>query len=197
MTRLTGLPNRTQLLERLSRVIAQAQDREGGTVALAFLDLDNFKLVNDSLGHHAGDELLRVVAARIRSSLSAEASVARLGGDEFVIVHSHQSANIETQVEAIQQLRAKVSEPVRLDGLECRVTMSLGVAFFPKDANDASSLLSNADAAMYTAKEMGRDNLQLTHRTCSPRSPAIFLGFLRSSDWRLQGPNFSSIISLK
>ena len=168
---LTGSPNWTSFSNALTRHRAGAT--QGGTSHLR-LDLVYFKLVNDSLGHHAGDELLRVVAARIRSSLSAEASVARLGGHEFVIVHSHQSGNIETQDEAIQQLRAKVSEPVRLDGLECRVTMSLGVAFFPKDANDASSLLSPMRTRRCTRpKRWGAITSSSTHRTCSPRSPAI------------------------
>ena len=129
-------------------------------MTVALLDLDNFKLVNDSLGHNAGDELLRVSAERIARCLGADDVALRLGGDEFVIVLQDRSGDSAAIERVLQKLRASICEPVSLDGIECRVTASVGAASYPEDGSSAEALLANADAAMYAAKELGRDNLQ-------------------------------------
>ncbi len=156
---LTGLPNRAQLAHRISQAIELAGRHNRG-VTVALLDLDNFKLVNDSLGHNAGDELLRVSAERIARCLSADDAALRLGGDEFVIVLQDRADGPEAVDRALHSIRAAICEPVSLDGIECRITASLGAASFPRDGVSAEALLANADAAMYAAKELGRDNLQ-------------------------------------
>jgi diguanylate cyclase (GGDEF)-like protein len=156
---LTGLPNRAELSHRLATAIDTAK-RNGGGVTVALLDLDDFKLVNDSLGHNAGDELLRVTAARVKSCLNADDIAVRLGGDEFVIVLQDRSPDPERRESALERIRAAVREPLRLDNIDCRVTASVGAAFFPEDGADAEELLANADSAMYAAKELGRDNVQ-------------------------------------
>ena len=156
---LTGLPNRAQLANRISKAIELAGRNQWG-MTVALLDLDNFKLVNDSLGHNAGDELLRVSAERIARCLGADDVALRLGGDEFVIVLQDRSGDSAAIERVLQKLRASICEPVSLDGIECRVTASVGAASFPEDGSSAEALLANADAAMYAAKELGRDNLQ-------------------------------------
>ena len=156
---LTGLPNRAQLANRISKAIELAGRNQWG-MTVALLDLDNFKLVNDSLGHNAGDELLRVSAERIARCLGADDVALRLGGDEFVIVLQDRSGDSAAIERVLQKLRASICEPVSLDGIECRVTASVGAASYPEDGSSAEALLANADAAMYAAKELGRDNLQ-------------------------------------
>ena len=125
-----------------------------------FIDLDNFKLVNDSLGHSAGDELLKVVAGRMVACLNATDTVVRLGGDEFVILLFDQPKNVEVVSATLQKIRAAIAEPVHIGGRDFQVTSSIGIANYPKDGGDADTLIANADAAMYRAKEMGRDNFQ-------------------------------------
>jgi diguanylate cyclase (GGDEF)-like protein/PAS domain S-box-containing protein len=156
---LTGLPNRTLLNDRLSQAILHAQ-RYNRWVTVLFVDLDNFKFVNDSLGHNAGDELLKAIAKRMVHCLRATDTVVRLGGDEFVIVLSDQPKTIGSISETVQKIQAAIAEPVRVEGHDLRVTSSLGVANYPDDGADADTLLANADAAMYRAKEVGRDNFQ-------------------------------------
>jgi diguanylate cyclase (GGDEF)-like protein/PAS domain S-box-containing protein len=156
---LTGLPNRTLLNDRLSQALLYAQ-RYDRWAAVAFVDLDNFKTINDSLGHNAGDELLRTVAKRMVACVRAMDTVARLGGDEFVVLLVDLPKSADLISAAVQKLRAAIAEPVRLEGHELRATSSLGVANYPGDGADAETLLANADAAMYRAKEMGRDNFQ-------------------------------------
>jgi diguanylate cyclase (GGDEF)-like protein len=129
-------------------------------VTVLFVDLDNFKFVNDSLGHNAGDELLKAIAKRMVHCLRATDTVVRLGGDEFVIVLSDQPKTIGSISETVQKIQAAIAEPVRVEGHDLRVTSSLGVANYPDDGADADTLLANADAAMYRAKEVGRDNFQ-------------------------------------
>ena len=156
---LTGLPNRTLLDDRLSQAIlfAQRYDRE---VVVAFIDLDNFKLVNDSLGHNAGDEVLKRIASRMAACLRATDTLMRLGGDEFVIVLSDQPRGTDSVSCLLQKLRAAIADPLLIDGHTLRVTGSIGVANYPNDGTDARTLLANADAAMYRAKQIGRDNFQ-------------------------------------
>ncbi|RWB33201.1 EAL domain-containing protein [Mesorhizobium sp.] len=156
---LTGLPNRALLEDRLSQAILYAQ-RYDRWVTVVFIDLDNFKLVNDTLGHNAGDELLKTVAARMVECVRATDTVVRLGGDEFVIVLFDQPTNVDLIAETLQKIRMAIAEPVRLGAHRLRATASIGIASYPKDGTNPDALLANADAAMYRAKEFGRDNFQ-------------------------------------
>jgi diguanylate cyclase (GGDEF)-like protein/PAS domain S-box-containing protein len=148
---LTGLANRTLFGNRLEHAI-EAAGRDGGLVAVMVMDLDRFKEVNDSLGHHAGDELLQEVGCRLTNVLRTSDSVARLGGDEFGILlpnpsdHDAVTAVVEKLVETLQ-------EPIAVQGLPLVVEASVGIAVFPDDGMDADTLLRAADVAMYTAKE--------------------------------------------
>jgi diguanylate cyclase (GGDEF)-like protein len=151
---LTGLPNRTLLDDRLSRALAHAH-RSGTAVALLFLDLDDFKAINDRLGHGCGDLVLRAVAARIAGLLRDEDTVARLGGDEFVVLLPHLRAPSDAIVVA-QRLLAAFDEHFEAGTHKVQATASIGVALYPDDASDASGLLTAADSAMYQAKDVGR-----------------------------------------
>ncbi len=152
---LTGLPNRQLFLNQLGMALHHAR-RNDGMAAVLFLDLDRFKVVNDSLGHAAGDALLQAVAERIRVTVREEDSVTRLGGDEFAVcaseVHSPEDA-----LQLAERITAAVKRPIIVDGQELFVTTSLGIALFPIDATDPEGLLKAADAAMYRAKAQGRD----------------------------------------
>jgi diguanylate cyclase (GGDEF)-like protein/PAS domain S-box-containing protein len=159
---LTGLANRNLLQDRLQQSIAAAR-RTGGSVAAIFLDLDNFKVVNDSLGHNVGDEMLRVVAARLRSSVRESDTVARLGGDEFVVLFSGRGEPgvIESDITALAvKLLGQVAQPVMLGERPVLPTCSMGVSVYPQDGEDGGTLLKHADAAMYRAKELGRNRFQ-------------------------------------
>jgi diguanylate cyclase (GGDEF)-like protein/PAS domain S-box-containing protein len=156
---LTGLPNRILLNDRLSQAILHAK-RYDRWVTVLFVDFDNFKIINDSLGHNAGDELLKTVAKRMVDCVRATDTVVRLGGDEFVVVLSDQPKSAEIISETVRKIQSAIGEPVRLEGHELRVTSSLGVATYPDDGVDVGTLMANADAAMYRAKELGRDNFQ-------------------------------------
>ncbi len=154
---LTGLPNRNLLHDRLRQsVFAQRQARN---IAVVFIDLDHFKFVNDSLGHSTGDELLKSMADRLRALLREGDTVARLGGDEFVLILNDQS-NEEVIFRALQRITAKVAEPIEIEGKELVVTCSAGISLYPQDGPDVDTLLKNADAAMYRAKDHGRNNFQ-------------------------------------
>ncbi|MFC3609258.1 putative bifunctional diguanylate cyclase/phosphodiesterase [Stutzerimonas tarimensis] len=155
---LTGLPNRTLLADRLEQGLAQAT-RLGYYLCVVFIDLDNFKFINDGLGHAVGDLLLKEVAERLGGCLRASDTVARLGGDEFVLViNSHYQ--VSTVISLLERVLREVNRPVLLDGREFQVGASLGVAMFPDDGRDADSLLKRADIAMYAAKKVGRNNFQ-------------------------------------
>jgi diguanylate cyclase (GGDEF)-like protein/PAS domain S-box-containing protein len=156
---LTGLPNRNLLWDRIDLACARAQ-RYGNFAAVAFLDLDDFKIVNDSLGHSAGDQLLRAVAARLESSLRATDTVARIGGDEFVLVLSDHKSTQSVAGE-LQRIVDSFSQPFAIDGRDVFVTASVGVALYPQDAGDPESLMKSAELAMYRAKESGRNAYQL------------------------------------
>ena len=156
---LTGLPNRALLEDRLSQAILYAQ-RYDRWVTVVFIDLDNFKLVNDTLGHNAGDELLKIVARRMVECVRVTDTVVRLGGDEFVIVLFDQPTNVDLISETLQKIRTAIAEPVHLGEHRLRATASIGIANYPKDGAIPDTLLANADAAMYRAKEFGRDNFQ-------------------------------------
>lgn len=151
---LTGLPNRTLFMDRLSREIARAQ-RHNSLIGVLLLDLDNFKVVNDSFGHHQGDTLLIELATRLSGSLRDGDTVARLGGDEYVVMMV--DIKDEAQVySAAKRLLKAVSEPVWVNAQEFTPSISIGYCVCPKDATDGATLLRYADAAMYAAKSAGR-----------------------------------------
>jgi diguanylate cyclase (GGDEF)-like protein len=156
---LTGLPNRSLLKDRVSQAMLYAQ-RHDRWVTIVFIDLDNFKLVNDTLGHNAGDELLKVIADRMIKSIKSTDTAVRLGGDEFVILLTDQPKNTDVISATLQDIKAAIAMPVELDGHCLSVSGSIGVVNYPNDGLDADTLLANADAAMYRAKEIGRDNFQ-------------------------------------
>jgi diguanylate cyclase (GGDEF)-like protein/PAS domain S-box-containing protein len=160
---LTGLPNRSLIRERLEQAIAHAQ-RHGRAVAVAFIDLDSFKLVNDGLGHNAGDDLLSVVGERMVQYVRRTDTVGRFGGDEFVIILTDQQEVATAVTPVLEKIREAVCQPVSLAGQEVRVSCSMGVAMYPHDGADPDTLLMNADAAMYRAKEMGSNNFQFYTR---------------------------------
>jgi diguanylate cyclase (GGDEF)-like protein/PAS domain S-box-containing protein len=155
---VTDLPNRLLLNDRLRQMMLQAR-RTGGVVAVALVDLDNFKLINDTLGHNMGDRLLKTVGERMQSCLRESDTVARLGGDEFVLLLSGEGRG-EAMSQVTQRVLQSVSQPWPVDGRELSVTCSIGVAVFPRDGRDVQMLLRNADTAMYKAKELGRNNFQ-------------------------------------
>jgi diguanylate cyclase (GGDEF)-like protein/PAS domain S-box-containing protein len=157
---LTGLPNRTLLRDRLAQTILSGE-RNNRCATVAFVDLDNFKIINDTLGHDFGDELLKAVARRMVDCVRASDTVARLGGDEFVILFFDQAKGFDETSETLRRIQAAVAAPVLVDGHTLQVTPSIGVAVFPEDGKDVDELLANADSAMYRAKESGRDRIQL------------------------------------
>jgi diguanylate cyclase (GGDEF)-like protein len=154
---LTGLPNRNLLHDRLRQsVYAQRFVRSIGVV---FIDIDHFKFVNDSLGHNTGDKLLQKIAERLLGAVRDGDTVARLGGDEFILILNDQTGQ-EVIYRAMQRIINKISEPIEIDGQELLVTCSAGISLYPQDGPDVETLLKNADAAMYRAKEKGRNNFQ-------------------------------------
>ncbi len=159
---LTGLPNRTLFHDRLTQALGLAR-RDGRGLAVLFLDLDQFKLVNDTLGHAAGDRLLVEIARRLQQAVQAGDTVARVGGDEFTLLLRHVEEG-ELAARMAQKVLDAVARPVDLDGQRFYLTTSIGVSLFPADGDDAESLLANADIAMYRAKELGRNAYQL----CTP-----------------------------
>ncbi len=155
---LTGVPNRLLLDDRISQAIAQA-DRQSHEFAVLVIDLDRFKVINDSLGHRAGDDLLREVAQRLKSAVRAVDTTARLGGDEFVLLLGGPVTSaeaIEVGTRAIQLMEPSI----RLLGIDVHISPSIGIAFYPRDGQTADTLVARADAAMYSAKERGRNNVQ-------------------------------------
>lgn len=155
---LTGLPNRALFMESLERAIAQAR-RRGSRFSVLFIDLDRFKEVNDSMGHHAGDALLQAVAQRLGTAVRQSDLVARLGGDEFVILIEEHGGPEDVMIVA-QKALTLLERPVTIDWREASVSGSIGIASFPEDGADVEELVRNADTAMYQAKERGRNNFQ-------------------------------------
>ena len=156
---LTSLPNRKLLLDHLSLNILQAR-REKEKLAVFFIDLDRFKVINDSLGHSAGDRVLQAVAARVKCTMREADSVGRMGGDEFVVV-TPQIHGVEDAVHIAQKVRDAIREPIQIEGRELFVSGSMGIAMYPNDGETAEALLKNADTAMYRAKSQGSDLFQL------------------------------------
>ncbi len=155
---LTGLANRTLLQERLRSAI-EAALRKDGCGALAFLDLDNFKHINDTFGHEAGDVVLREVAGRLRENMREEDTIARLGGDEFVLLVCT-VASREQLADLVERVRRAITMPVHVDGQEIFPGTSIGVSLFPADGDNADRVMRAADAAMYHAKALGKNNFQ-------------------------------------
>lgn len=155
---LTGLPNRMALLMRLAQLLPEAR-RHGWKIAMMFLDLDRFKIINDTLGHQVGDELLREVACRLSSVVRETDFVARLGGDEFVIILPGISSAADVAVVAGKAIGA-LSTAIEANGHELHTSPSIGISVFPDDGPDGDTILKNADTAMYHAKAAGRNNFQ-------------------------------------
>lgn len=155
---LTGLPNRLLLDAEFPAMLAEAK-AAGRDVGVAFLDIDNFKVINDSLGHAVGDELLKLVATRVTDIIDGQGMAVRVGGDEFIVLLiGHGADNLVSRFEAV---RRAVAMPITLGGLTFQVTCSMGIACFPQHGENPSDLVANADAAMYRAKETGRDSLEI------------------------------------
>lgn len=155
---LTGLLNRYNLENRLDQSLLSAQ-RDKEQVAVMFIDMDRFKIVNDTLGHHVGDQLLIQVARRLRAAVRDSDIVARLGGDEFVVVLTGMSATIDV-VPVAQKILQSIGEAYNIEGNVLQSTPSIGISIFPDDGSDSTTLMKNADTAMYHAKDQGRNNIQ-------------------------------------
>jgi diguanylate cyclase (GGDEF)-like protein/PAS domain S-box-containing protein len=165
---LTGLPNRNLFQDRLTQAMALAK-RNDWPMAVLFIDLDRFKLVNDTLGHAAGDKLLKEAAERLRSCIRASDTVGRLGGDEFAAILSELAKPRDAGLVA-QKIIDVFERPFDLEGKETYVTASVGVTLYPADSDNAEALVVNADAAMYRAKEQGRNNYQYFTRDMNERA---------------------------
>lgn len=147
---LTGLPNRLVLEDRVDHAIQRAS-RDESLCALLFLDLDEFKPVNDTLGHPVGDQLLQGVAARFAGVLRAEDTVARLGGDEFAVLLEQRHSREDVEAVA-EKIRRALDTPLMIGGLALQIGVSVGISYYPDDGTDFATLLHHADRAMYVAK---------------------------------------------
>jgi len=157
---LTGLPNRNLLLDRIAQALALAR-RQDCMAAVMFLDLDRFKTVNDTLGHETGDRLLVVVSERLKACLREGDTVARIGGDEFVVVLPNIADNDLGRINNVaEKLLKSLASPIQIDEHELFVSASLGISLYPRDGEDAPTVLKHADVAMYRAKDEGRNNHQ-------------------------------------
>lgn len=159
---LTGLPNRALLTDRLVRAIAHAE-RNGKKLAVIFLDLNDFKKVNDTLGHHAGDQMLQIVAQRLTACVRAEDTVARLGGDEFIVVVEEIGSEEDVPVVA-EKIVACLAQPMTVEGHEMQISTSVGICLYPDHGVQPDQLIMNADAAMYRAKAEGRNKFHFLGR---------------------------------
>jgi len=156
---LTGLPNRIQLYERIGQAIAYAK-RHQTKLALLFVDLDRFKIVNDSLGHAAGDQLLQAVAQRFQSVIRGTDVVSRMGGDEFILLLSEVGSK-EGLAQIVEKIHCAITAPYAVLGNDIQIGATIGISIFPEDGDDADKLIFHADAAMYVAKQAGRNTCQL------------------------------------
>jgi len=152
---LTGLPNRNLLQDRVSQAIGYAE-RMQRELAVLFIDIDRFKNINDSLGHAAGDQLITIMAQRLRAAVRTVDTVARVGGDEFVVILTDLSRESDI-AKVLPGLLAAITQPMPVDGHQLTVTGSIGISVYPRDGRDVSTLLKNADTAMYRAKDAGRN----------------------------------------
>ena len=165
---LTDLPNRLLFQDRLALSVAQTH-RAGGGLAVFFVDLDRFKVINDSLGHSVGDQLLREIAGRIQALLWEGDTLARLGGDEFILLIPN-VLRVADAVRIAERILNSFKKSFEVSGQELFITASIGVSLYPFDGHDAETLVRNADIAMYRAKERGRDNYQLYTRELNERA---------------------------
>jgi diguanylate cyclase (GGDEF)-like protein/PAS domain S-box-containing protein len=159
---LTGLPNRTQMYERLDKMVISA-DKTNTSIAVLFLDLDRFKPINDSMGHPAGDQVLKEVANRLHNCIKKQDLVSRMGGDEFTIILSDQknsNSAADIAVRVGERILHSLQQPFFIEQKELFLTASLGIAIFPDDGKTVTELLKNSDMAMYHAKDDGRNNVQ-------------------------------------
>ena len=155
---LTGLPNRVELSNRLEQAVQQAR-RHSRSLALHFIDLDRFKVVNDTLGHSAGDAMLQAVAKRLTSCLRTSDTAARISGDEFAVVQP-EIAGLENAASLARKIIGTMADPFFIAGRELHMSPSIGISVFPIDSQEPEELLKNADMAMYLAKKEGRNNFQ-------------------------------------
>lgn len=155
---LTSLPNRTLLHDRLNQAISQA-GRDNRSVAVMFIDLDRFKSINDSMGHSTGDRLLKIIADRLLKCVRESDTVSRIGGDEFVVIINAVS-HLDYVAGVAEKIQSTLVKPVSIEGNDLYTTASIGIALFPLDGNDVTTLLKHADNAMYQAKGLGRSNHQ-------------------------------------
>ncbi|MCW2966514.1 MAG: hypothetical protein JWM71_286 [Solirubrobacteraceae bacterium] len=173
---LTGLPNRAMLRDHLDLALARAT-RNGHSVALLYIDLDDFKLVNDGLGHAAGDDLLRTMADRLRARLREQDLLAREGGDEFLVLLADLDDDAEMRALTVaESLVDALHAPLQLSGTEFDVNGSVGISVFPRDAPDAEGLLAHADSAMYEAKAAGRGQVRVFRGRRQRSSERLSLG---------------------
>jgi diguanylate cyclase (GGDEF)-like protein len=155
---LTGLPNRMLFMDRIDQAISRAQ-REEGQFALLFIDIDHFKVINDSMGHDAGDQLLNLISGRLRDVLRKSDTVARLGGDEFTVIIEYLQ-HPDDVIQITKNILSTLDFPAEINGKEVYVGGSIGIAMYPQDGENFGVLLKNADTAMYKAKELGRNTFQ-------------------------------------
>lgn len=173
---LTGIPNRQLFQDRFRQALALAK-REGQLLGLLFLDLDGFKTVNDTLGHQAGDQLLKEVAGRLLSALRQSDTLARMGGDEFAIVLGHMESDESHAEKALRaKITAALAPPFRIAGQNCRVGASMGLAFFPTDGDNPDILLAVADERMYRDKEGRKTKPQAREEGDAAELPAMARG---------------------
>jgi len=165
---VTDLPNRHEFNERLAFSLEHA-DRCETSVGLLLLDLDNFKVVNDTLGHDMGDELLKLVAARLRAALRASDIICRIGGDEFVVIVEPGEPSAELN-QVARKILAALAAPFALAGHELHVSTSIGVSVYPRDASDARTLTRSADTAMYYAKSQGKNGVEVFQRAMEEKA---------------------------
>jgi diguanylate cyclase (GGDEF)-like protein len=173
---LTNLPNRLLFTERLTQTILQLK-RRGESIAILFLDLDTFKTINDTMGHDQGDELLKEISKRLLETLRISDSVARIGGDEFIIMIPLLKSEDDLTIIA-EKILSIIRQAIKLNNQECFITTSIGVAVYPTDGEDAEALLKNADIAMYSAKEKGKNRCVL----CTPLLKDTVLNKVKLTD---------------
>lgn len=161
---LTGLPNRRLLYEILEKTLVEAK-KEQSMIGVAFLDFDGMKQVNDQFGHDSGDELIRIVAKRLRNSIREDDHIARVGGDEFILIFRHILSRQDAFVVA-NRILEHLKEPIVLQGMLISITASIGMSFYPEDGDDLRKLLRGADLAMYEAKDRGRGLICCSSPTC-------------------------------
>jgi diguanylate cyclase (GGDEF)-like protein len=171
---LTGLPNRFLLEDRLRQATLQA-DRTGKSFSLMFVDLDDFKPVNDTYGHAVGDQLLKQVGARLQNALRKHDTVARTGGDEFVIVLSDVE-NADAAALIGGKVLSELARPVVIGARTLEVSCSIGISMYPADGGDIATLTANADVAMYHAKKSGKNGFRLFAPDMRPNGPAAATG---------------------